>query len=202
MSFLNAVFGRSRPVPTKTEGLFAISTAQITLQVSLRLQPANQAAICFKSVGSARFGQVRDTLDALLRVQVQGSASEVRGFEDEYGFQWFIVTTATFEETVTAAHMVAEELRAQGFGEQLLAAVFRFREEPSASAGGAGRPVYWVYNFKRGRYYPFVPQRGVASGGPAARDNAFELHLLAVMEKELPVEKELDRWYALWGLPL
>ena len=52
MSFFDALFGRHRPVPSKTEGLFAISTAQITLQVSLHLQPANQAAICFKSVGS------------------------------------------------------------------------------------------------------------------------------------------------------
>ncbi len=88
---------------------------------------------------------------------------------------------------------------AQGFGEQLLAAVFRFTGEPG---GDHGRAVYWVYNFKRGRYYPFVPRPGAPAGGQGSRDNAYELHLLSVMEKELPVEKELDRWYALWGLPL
>ncbi|GAC1432879.1 MAG: hypothetical protein NVSMB65_06610 [Chloroflexota bacterium] len=197
MSFLNALFGRSRPAPSKTEGLFAISTAQITLQVSLHLQPANQAAICFKSVGSARFGEVRDTLAALLQVRAADSSSEVRGFEDGYGFQWFIGTTTTFEDTVTAAHMVAEELRAQGFGEQLLAAVFRFVEQPSSAAGGAARPVYWLYNFKRGRYYPFVPRPGASQDGQGARDTALELRLRSMMEKELPIEQELDRWYAL-----
>jgi hypothetical protein len=110
------------------------------------------------------------------------------------------VTTGSFEETVTAVHMVAEELRSQGFGEQLLAAVFRFVAEQEGA--GQGRAVYWVYNFKRGRYYPFVPRPGASRGGEGARDNSYELRLLSVMEKELPVEKELDRWYALWGLPL
>jgi hypothetical protein len=201
VSFLGALFGRSRPAPLKTEGLFAISTAQITLQVSLRLEPANQAAICFKSVGSARFAGVKDNLTALLQVHAQDASGQVTGFEDEYGFQWLIVTTQSFEDTVTAVHLVAEELRAQGFGEQLLAAVFRFvQEQPEGS--GRRRAVYWVYNFKRGRYYPFVPRPGASSGGEGARDNPYELHLLSVMEKELPVEKELDRWYALWGLPL
>ena len=53
--------------------------------------------------------------------------------------------------------------------------MFRFVEEPSAATGaapGAGRAVYWVYNFKRGRYYPFVPR---PEGGSGARDNAYEL---------------------------
>jgi hypothetical protein len=199
VSFLDALLGRSRPVSSKTEGLFAISTAQITLQVNLRLQPANQAAICFKSVGSARFADMKDNLNALLQVRANDSSSQVTGFEDDYGFQWILVSAPAFEDTVTIAHMVAEELRAQGFGEQLLAAVFRFTGEP---VGGQGRAVYWVYNFKRGRYYPFAPHPGASTGGQKSRDNAYELHLLSVMEKELPVEKDLERWYALWGLPL
>ncbi len=202
MGFLNALFGRSRPTPLRTEGLFAISTAQITLEVSLRLKPANQAAICFKSVGSARFAEACDNLTALLKVRAHDSASQVTGFEDEYGFQWFIVSTQTFEDTVTAAHMVTEELRSQGFGEQLLAAVFRFLDQSAVESGGRERTVYWVYNFKRGRYYPFVPRPGAPVGGDNSRDNPYELRLLSVMEKELPIEKELDRWYALWGLPL
>jgi hypothetical protein len=59
-----------------------------------------------------------------------------------------------------------------------------------------GKRVYWVYNIKRGYFYPFVP------AGEQQRDNAAEMRLGAVMEEEgIPVERSLERWYALWGIP-
>ena len=46
-------------------------------------------------------------------------------------------------------HAVAQGLEEQGFGPQLLAAVFRFE--------GGKHPVYWIYGYKRGAFWPFVP---------------------------------------------
>jgi len=86
-------------------------------------------------------------------------------------------------------HLVASELVARGFGEQLLAAVFKFQ--------GGKHPVYWVYGFKRGAFWPFIP-----TGEGKERDNAEELELKAKLEKELPVEQDLTRWLALFDAPI
>ena len=86
------------------------------------------------------------------------------------------------------AHALASELTAKGFGSQLLAAIFKFE--------GGERPVYWIYGFKRGAFWPFVPK------GEKERDNAEELELKAKLEKELPIEPDLSRWFALFDAPL
>jgi hypothetical protein len=69
--------------------------------------------------------------------------------------------------------------------------VFAFTEE------AGGRPVYFIYNFKRGSFYPFVP-----GGGPQRRDTEAELRLKAQVGAELPIEPELERWFPLWDVPL
>ena len=73
------------------------------------------------------------------------------------------------------------------FGTQFLAAVYRFRGDAT---------VYWIYNFKLGSYYPFVP------AGGQQRDASREFRLRSLMEKELPLEKDEAKWYPMWGLPL
>ena len=94
-----------------------------------------------------------------------------------------------FEELVAGVHLVASELAAHGFGEQLLAAAFKF--------SGGEHPVYFIYGFKRGAYWPFVPK-----GDGKERDNAEELELKAKLEKELPIEQDLTRWLALFDAPI
>jgi hypothetical protein len=84
---------------------------------------------------------------------------------------------------------VAQEFNERGFGAQLLAAVFRFE--------GGEHPVYWIYGFKTGTFWPFVP-----TGTKQERDNARELELKAKLEPELPVEKDLSKWLALFDAPI
>ena len=45
---------------------------------------------------------------------------------DDYGYVWVVVRDEDFEDLVTSTHVVSSELSAYGFGEQLLAAAFRF----------------------------------------------------------------------------
>ena len=56
---------------------------------------------------------------------------------------------------MVSLNTVSTELQGGGYGDRLLAAVFAFEEE--------GRPIYFIYNFKRGAYYPFVPGRGAGA---------------------------------------
>ena len=86
-------------------------------------------------------------------------------------------------------HLVASELQARGFGAQLLAGVFRF--------DGGASPTYFIYGFKRGAFWPFVP-----TGEEKGRDNARELELKAKLEGELPIEEDLTRWLALFDAPV
>jgi hypothetical protein len=86
-------------------------------------------------------------------------------------------------------HAVAAELTAQGFGAQLLAAPFRF--------DGGQHPVYLIYGFKRGAFWPFIP-----TGQGQNRDNAAELELKAKLENELPIEQDLTRWMGLFDAPI
>ena len=76
-----------------------------------------------------------------------------------------------------------------GYGDRVLAAVFAFEDSK-------GRPVYFIYNYKRGHWYPFVP------AGQQARDGERELQIKAIIDGELPIEPELERWFPLWGIPI
>jgi hypothetical protein len=57
--------------------------------------------------------------------------------------------------------------------------------------------VYWIYGFKTGTWWPFVP-----TGAKQERDNAQELELKAKLEPELPVEPDLSKWLALFDAPI
>ncbi len=61
-----------------------------------------------------------------------------------------------------------------GYGERLLCAVFGFSDRHRA-------PLYWIYNYKRAMFYPFIP-----TGGTEQRDNERELVVKAQIGAELP----------------
>ncbi len=95
-----------------------------------------------------------------------------------------IVRDPQLDDQVAGVHALASELEQHGFGGQLLAAAFKF-------ARRRRHPVYWIYGFKTGTWWPFVP-----TGEKQERDNAQELELKAKLEKELPVEPDLSKWLA------
>ncbi len=91
---------------------------------------------------------------------------------------------------------VSGSIETAGYGERLLCAVFAFQDNAQASANRR-RAVYFIYNYKRGFWYPFVPERGGEQ-----RSTERELQLKAQMAGELPIEPELERWFPLWGIPI
>ena len=117
------------------------------------------------------------------------SGSKLERREDSFGYTWIIVRDADLEDQIASVHAVAQGLEEQGFGAQLLAAVFRF--------DGGKHPVYWIYGYKRGTFWPFVP-----TGEGQERDNAEELELKAKLEPELPVEQDLTRWFGVFDAPV
>lgn len=192
MGIFDALFGRQKPVPpAKNERLFAISTADVTLRTQEDLQPATTAGICFKGVASGPFNQIQQELQELLKVAATDSPTTARPFEDALGYKWILLDGQDFQSTVVTIHMVSQTLIDEGYGEQLLAAVFRFNDT-------SGKPTYFIYNYKRGSFYPFVPRPDSHSH---QRNNPDELRMATVMKRDLPMEPELERWYAMWDLP-
>lgn len=161
----------------------------MTLEVELGLRPAGRAAVCFKPLSAGDFARAREDLQELLEVAARSTGSTVTRKSDEYGFEWIVVEDPDLEDLVTTVHLVTSELQARGFGPQLLASIFRFE--------GKGHPVYWMYGYKRGAFWPFIP-----TGKGQERDNAEELELKAKLEKELPIEQDLSRWFGMFDAPV
>lgn len=188
MRWLDILLGRTKPVRSQLDRLFAMSTAFLTLTVEQHLAPGERAGICFRPLAAARFTALRGEIEQLLKLSERTTGTEVETQQDPFGFQWALLADPDFEDLVATIHMVSLSLEEQGAGDRLLAAVFKFLDDQ--------RPVFWIYNYKRGAFYPFVPT------SDRRRDNATELRLATAMEKELPIERDAERWYPLWGVPV
>jgi hypothetical protein len=185
----DVLFGRKKLKGANLDKLFALSTAAISLETECNLKPAGLAAVVFKPLSAGEFSQAERDIDELLGVAARDSGSQVRRRSDSFGFEWLVIRDSDFEDLVTTTHLVSSELDARGFGGQLLAAVFAFR--------GGDHPVYLVYGYKLGTFWPFVP-----TGKEQERDNAEELRLKTELEDELPIEPDLSRWLGLFNAPL
>ncbi len=182
------LFGKSKLKQPADERLFALTTAAVTLQVELGLDYAGKAALVFKPLSASAFDDVVKAADELLDSVANDSGSKITRETDSFGYEWVIVGDPQLEDAVAGIHLVASELEQQGFGDRLLAALFRFK--------GGDNPVYWVYGYKGGAFWPFVP------AGGQERDNAKELELKAKLEQELPIEEDLSKWFAMFDAPL
>jgi len=189
LGFLESIFGGksklSAPAPDR---LFALSTAYVHLETALGVKHRQAAGIVFQSLGTADFSAILSEAEELLKGTAEETGSTLRSSDDEFGYRWLVLEDPDFEDLVVSLNTVSSELQAGGYGDRLLACVFAFEE--------GGRPVYLIYNFKRGAFYPFVP------AGEKSRDTERELRLKAQIGPELPIEADTARWFPLWEIPL
>ncbi len=190
MGLLDILAGRRKLDKPAEDRLFAISTAYVTFQTKLGLTTRGSAAIVFQSLDTADFASIVRDMKEVVTATAADSQTRVETSEDSYGFSWLILRGDDFDSLVVGINAVSGALQDAGYGERVLCAVFAFGDEQS-------RPVYWLYNYTRGFFDPFVPK----SGGQE-RDSERELVLKAQIGAELPVEPELQRWFPLWGIPV
>src|SRR4051795_3624263 len=191
MGFLDSIIGGRKklkgPAPDR---LFALSTAYVTLSTGHGIVSKGVAAIVFQPLATADFESIVSDMEEVLRGTGEETGTTVAARDDEFGYRWMVLSDPDMEDLVVGINAVSTEIQGGGYGDRLLAAVFSFRDEKS-------RKAYWIYNFKRGAFYPFVP-----AAGAQQRDNERELRLKAQIGADLPVEAELERWFPLWGAPL
>jgi hypothetical protein len=192
VGFLDVVLGRRKLEKPKSDRLFAMSTAYVTMETAHNITSRGAAAIVFQPIENSEFQQLIRDAEEVVRGVGEESGTKIDTEDDQYGYRWLIVRDDDFEDLVVALNALSTSLEGGGYGERILAAVFAFEDEQR-------RPIYWIYNYKRGHFHPFVPDS--AKGGEA-RDNERELRLRAQIGTELPVEPELERWLALYGIPI
>jgi hypothetical protein len=183
------------PAPDR---LFAISTAYIALQTEHQIEPAGTAAIVFQALQTSEFEGVIKEMEEVVVATGGESGTRVNTQDDSFGYRWMVLRDGSVEDLAVGINAVSGSIETAGHGERLLCAVFAFQDSQK-------RPVYFIYNYKRGFWYPFVPASGGArssSTQPTERSTERELQLKAQMASELPIEPELERWFPLWGIPI
>lgn len=189
MGFLDSILGgRKKLADANSDRLFAMATAQVTLEISLGMKPRGVAAIVFQQIANADFKQIITDSEALIRSAAGDTGTQIEQADDDYGYRWMVFRDPDFDDLVQSVNTVASELQAGGYGDRVLAAVFAWDDN--------GQQVDFIYNFKRGRFYPFVPKAG------KERDTEYELRIRAQIESDLPIEPEMDRWFPLWDAPV
>ncbi len=190
MGLFDILTGKRRLARPAPDRLFAMTTANIKFETELGLRTRGLAGIVFQPLATADFdGIVRDMIEVVQGISGD-SDTQVESRDDEYQYRWIVLRDNDFDDLVVGINAVSGALEAGGYGDRILCAVFAFD-------GADGRPLYWIYNYKRGAFYPFVP-----AGGAQQRNSEAELRLKAQVGAELPIEAELERWFPLWGIPI
>jgi hypothetical protein len=200
MSLRDMLTGRHQLKGPAPDRLFAISTAYVTLQSEHQIDPAGTAAIVFQPLATSEFEATIKEMEEVVTATGGESGTRVATQDDSYGYRWMVLRnpadTPSVEDLAVGINAVSSSIETAGHGERLLCAVFAFADSKK------GR-VYFIYNYKRGFWYPFVPAGGAGTGGqPGERSTERELQLKAQMSAELPMEPELERWFPLWGIPI
>jgi len=188
MGLWEAMRARTTPRRNHLDALFLVPSAAITLQTALGFEPTGSGSVCYRSASGAAFAQTQADVVSLIRDDAE--APDVTVSTDDFGFTWLVVDgdPADMSALCTDLHAVNTTLELNGFDSGLLCSVVPF-------AGADGQRFGLTYLYKQGTFYPFAPN------GPQSRDRLLELQVRDHLAGELPMEKDLGRWMAIWGAP-
>lgn len=189
MGLLDSILGRTKPPQANLDDLFAVPQAVLSLATT-GFTATGSGAVCFRDMDGTSDDAVIAEAEQVIGTD---SSATVALTDDAHGFRWLTVSrpqASGGDATALVAdlHAVNSSLVDAGFGSALLCSTIGL----TTSTGG---PAALVYLFKQGTFYPFVPVSG------RRRDNAAELQVKTAVEGDIPVEKALERWLALWDAP-
>jgi hypothetical protein len=190
VGFLDALLGKRKVKGPAPDRLFAITTAAVALETGPGIRTRGSAAIVFQPLATGDFAQIVSEMEEVVRGTGEETGTTLTTSDDTYGYRWMVLHDPDVEDLAVGVNAVSDALEMGGYGNRVLCAVFAFEDS-------AGKAVYFIYNYKRGTWYPFVP-----AGGEQQRSTERELQIKAQIGAELPVEAELERWFPLWGIPI
>ncbi len=170
MGLRDILTGRHAVKGPAPDRLFAIATAYVTLQAEHQIEPAGNAAIVFQALATSEFETTLSEMEEVVTATGGESGTTVPTQDDSYGYRWLVLAnpagTPSVEDLAVGINAVSSSIETAGYGERLLCAVFAFVDAQK-------RRIYFIYNYKRGCWYPFVPVWRSAPTRPAnARPSA------------------------------
>jgi hypothetical protein len=114
VGFLDALLGRTKPVPPNLDGLFALPGAALTLEAGTDFRPTGSGSVCFRAAEGKAFSDIEKDVRDLLNMGSDRKPVEVT--TDSYGFTWLVSRHAPGdpEGLVTDLHAVNSSLDRTG----------------------------------------------------------------------------------------
>jgi hypothetical protein len=176
---------------TDSDVLFSLSSAYLTIESKMGLKNSGRGALSLKSISGMYFNEMKDDIKRFLDISKTDFELTYRTVTDSYGYLWVILEGKRMEDLLAGISAIGDTVDEKGFSNQLLAAIFEFTDD-------GNRKEYLVYNYKRNRFYPFVP----LDNGKKSRNTEEEMKIMATIGDEVPLERDMTLWYPLWDLPL
>ena len=190
MGFLDPLLGRRKTKASAPDRLFAITTAYVGLEAQQSITTQGAAAIVFQPLATGDFQQIIADVEETVRGTGQETGTGVETHDEEFSYRWVILRDPDLDDLAVGVNAVSDALAIGGYKDRVLCAVFSFKDAND-------KPLYFIYNYKRGTWYPFVPMPG-----DKQRSTERELQIKAIVGPELPIEGDLERWFPLWGIPI
>jgi hypothetical protein len=168
--------------------IFTLSSAYVDLETKLGLKSTGKAAISIKNIDGRSFSEAVEEISKLLDIFKNEFNLNYYTRRDSYGYLWIVLQDVKIEDILACMSAIGDSVDDKGFSNQLLAAVFEFSDGVSKH--------YLIYNYKRNKFYPFVP----AMGEKTVRSDE-QMKIMSVMMDQIPIEKDMALWYPLWDLP-
>ena len=190
MGLLDVITGRRKLKAPAPDRLVALTTAYVTFETELEIRSRGSAGIVFQPLATGDFQSIVTDMQEVVGGIGGETGTTLETHDDSYGYRWMVLRDPDLEDLVVGVNAVSDALAVGGYQDRVLCAVFAF-------ADAQGKPLYFIYNYKRGSWYPFVP-----AGGEQQRSTERELQVKAQVGSGLPIEPELERWFPLWGIPI
>src|SRR4029453_4770379 len=130
VGFLDGLLGtKGKLKGAAPDRLFAMTTANITLETGLGLKSKQCAGVVFQPIATADFKQIVTETEELLAGTAEETGTKVATHADETGRRWVVRRDGAPDALVGAMNTVSVELQGAGYGDRLLAAVFAYADE-------------------------------------------------------------------------
>ncbi len=198
-------FGRKTRRDTLWDAMSSVSTMIETFRKSGSLvSPRRQAGVIFKPDDSIPF--LKDLDSHMNEILYEGEGATKTAYDlvdDDHGMRWAILDDGDFGDLLSSAFTIANAMKFNDAGDNLLAAVFNLDfagdvVQNNSSFDTQFLRSYLIFRFDRNSYYPFIPN----DDSEGSRDREVEQKLGGAMRSHgLKTEDSLSQWLGLWGIP-
>jgi PspA associated protein B len=96
MGLFDILTGKRKMKQPAESRLFAMSTAAVTLELTLELRSSGKAAIVFQPLATADFSTIVTDMEELLRGTGDDTGTAVDRTDDSFGYRWMVLADEDF----------------------------------------------------------------------------------------------------------